>query len=561
MKAALPLLGVLVVNACSSTLPNVTTAPATPTSATAVMSHAERLTLLKQAVWLIDGAQDSYGGFKPVAQLQLRLPTPIEATTIMVDSAAFLATVRHTEAPHLICILARGSYGTARIPELARVLDVDLGAVCGDTRALVDDSIVRQLRHQLLRVTLGLESARYAEHAEISPPRPYEYIEAGVSELDGVTLESLPVPEGLGWAAIARSTSAPEWHCTVWVGPGGKTAAQQASGAVGSLGDPHCSNTAHIAGQQQHAAHIISAELARLLIAQEAALGRFQSYTAIPIRFEQLDYPYKLDQEGSYQLDDSVSVIRIVEATRRGWAAEGVPADVPDFVCRIRVGELSVHAEAFASVPEATPTCGPGSPTSGPPHIDPVEAMRAALWREVNVHGRTDQRVRVGDEHANGRAFVKFVEYNRLGISLRARHEAAPEITCVLWSGRVRARPATLRDRITPGSDEVACDGEITPGAPASAVAAVESMKERLRTLRSAHDVAAQTASDGVVVRILDKDEDGAFSAQAQHPGLLPGKSCVIYFEPETSAGVRTPITRAHGRMPEFPGVPACDRP
>ncbi len=187
---------------------------------------------------------------------------------------------------------------------------------------------------------------------------------------------------------------------------------------------------------------------------------------------------------------------------------------------------------------------------------------------------------------APGEVQVRFLWLTRKGWAASATHPALPGRDCVTFVGVAGAAPTTLRYTRNGREGVVVCDVEATPRRPtggsatapprvadtASALDAVRptiQMRVDLRNL-----VMAQTAyfgtqgiyasrpevlqlqfgfHRGVSVTLLDADRR-SWSASATHASR-PGKSCVVW---HGSPSVR-PATMSQRKVPERPGVPACD--
>jgi hypothetical protein len=127
----------------------------------------------------------------------------------------------------------------------------------------------------------------------------------------------------------------------------------------------------------------------------------------------------------------------------------------------------------------------------------------------------------------------------------RARHDALPGSSCVIWAGPVAARdslPATDRERKTLPQGSAACDGDGIPKEDAEVALAAWAMRATLWRLVTAEgtygiqhgqyttDVSQLEgfrASEGVTLTMIWADKE-SWAATTAHP-LLPGKSCLVW--------------------------------
>jgi hypothetical protein len=205
----------------------------------------------------------------------------------------------------------------------------------------------------------------------------------------------------------------------------------------------------------------------------------------------------------------------------------------------------------------------------------------------------TDDPTRLGFRPADGND-VRFLWVTRTGWAASAAHPDVPGRNCIVFVGRARAAPKTMRDHRAGREGAPVCDApprrrspsahvatpslaaEDRPGSgtadTGSALDAVDpgiQMRVDLRNLvRSQESYYANQGiysrrtepfalqylwHKGVTISILSAN-DAAWSARATHVSR-PGKSCVIWLGPVA----QRPATDAEKRSSEQPGIPVCD--
>jgi hypothetical protein len=214
----------------------------------------------------------------------------------------------------------------------------------------------------------------------------------------------------------------------------------------------------------------------------------------------------------------------------------------------------------------------------------------------------TQDFIRLGFTPPGG-SKVRFLWVDRTGWAASGTHEDVPGRDCVIFVGRGRGAPTTLREVKTGREGTPVCDatpGPSTrvatapaPGAPASGPAPAPApapstqpsvpdtgnaldlvepsiqMRVDLRNLVRSQDTYYGTQGiysrrtepfalqylwhRGVTITILSAN-DLSWAARATHANR-PGKSCVIWFGPVS----QRPATQAQRRTPERPGIPVCD--
>jgi hypothetical protein len=186
----------------------------------------------------------------------------------------------------------------------------------------------------------------------------------------------------------------------------------------------------------------------------------------------------------------------------------------------------------------------------------------------------------------SGESQVRFLWLTPQGWAASGTHPALPGRDCVVFVGAASAAPTTLRFTRNGRAGVVVCDvqpgprpaaGRAAPAPPAvadtsSALDAVNptvQMRVDLRNLAQAQ--AAYFATQGIYslrpellqlqfawqrgveVTLLQADRR-SWSARATH-AARPGRSCVIWYGSPSPH----PATQAQRKVPEHPGVPACD--
>jgi hypothetical protein len=270
----------------------------------------------------------------------------------------------------------------------------------------------------------------------------------------------------------------------------------------------------------------------------------------------------------------------------------------------------AVSDTALVAVPAAKPP-KPGS--RRPPAVSPEVAARRftdiqrglrllvvaeeTYYAENGIYTQETERLRFT---APGGSQVRFLWVGRGGWAASGTHPELPGRDCVVYVGRARRAPTTMRD-VRQGREGVpVCDGlpgRTTRSATATAPAPAETpaptggspapgavpdtgnaldlvepniqMRVDLRNLVRSQDTWYGTQGvysrrtepfalqylwhRGVTITILSAN-DVSWSARATHANR-PGKSCVIWFGPVATR----PVTQAQRRTPERPGIPACD--
>jgi hypothetical protein len=230
------------------------------------------------------------------------------------------------------------------------------------------------------------------------------------------------------------------------------------------------------------------------------------------------------------------------------------------------------------------------------PRFDQIRrGLRRLVVAEENYYAEngayTEDLTRIGFT-PEGDTRVRFLWLSRGGWAASGTHPDIPSRDCVIYVGRERGAPTTLRD-VRSGKEGVpVCDAipgprphrdtvsrpPAEPPSPApvpdtaSALDAVNpsvQMRVDLRNLARSQDtylglqgVYSRRTEPfalqylwhrGVTMTILSADAR-SWSARATH-AARPGKSCVAWFGPVP----KKPATEAQQRVPEQPSVPVCD--
>jgi hypothetical protein len=209
-------------------------------------------------------------------------------------------------------------------------------------------------------------------------------------------------------------------------------------------------------------------------------------------------------------------------------------------------------------------------------------AVEQTFYAENGTYTEDSERLRYRPE---GGADVRFLWLTREGWAATGVHPALPGRDCVIWIGRVKAPPTSLK-YIRSGREGVpTCDVSPAPrrtdSAPVPPTRALDTatalgevsplvqMKVDLRNLSRAQEAWLGTQGvfsrsvepfalqyvwhKGVSISILSADK-WSWSARATFAGR-PGKTCVLWFGPVPAK----PATEANGLVPDRAGVPVCD--
>lgn len=266
----------------------------------------------------------------------------------------------------------------------------------------------------------------------------------------------------------------------------------------------------------------------------------------------------------------------------------------------------SASAGATTAKPPPTPSKNAGAskrqpkpdPALDAPRLDQIRrGLRRLVVAEETYFAEngvyTEDLARIGFA-PDGDTQVRFLWLSRGGWAASGTHPDVPGRDCVIYVGRNRGPPTTLRDvrsgregvpvcdalpRVPPGHSSPAPAAAPEQPAPAAAVpdtgsalAAVNpsvQMRVDLRNLARSQDTwfgqqgvySRRTEPfalqflwhHGVTLTILAAD-DHSWSARATH-AARPGKSCVIWF----GAVSKKPSTESEKRVPEEPSTPICD--
>lgn len=221
-------------------------------------------------------------------------------------------------------------------------------------------------------------------------------------------------------------------------------------------------------------------------------------------------------------------------------------------------------------------------------------AAEESFYAENGVY--TEELSRVGFV-PEGETAVRFLWLSRDGWAASGTHPDLPGRDCVIYVGRARAAPTTLKNVRSGREGAPVCDAspaarpvarvptrtaaapttpspaaEPAPPDTGSALDAVDpsvQMRVDLRNLVRSQDtyfgqqgVYARRTEPfalqylwhrGVTITILGAN-DASWSAKATS-ARRPGKSCVIWFGPVP----HRPATEARQRVPDQPGTPVCD--
>jgi hypothetical protein len=209
-------------------------------------------------------------------------------------------------------------------------------------------------------------------------------------------------------------------------------------------------------------------------------------------------------------------------------------------------------------------------------------AVEQTFYAENGTYTEDYERLRFRPE---GRAEVRFLWLTREGWAATGVHPGLPGRDCVIWVGRVKAPPTSLK-YVRNGREGVpTCDVSPEPrrsdAAPAPPTRALDTatamsevspavqMKVDLRNLNRAQEAWLGTQGafsrsvepfalqyvwhKGVSISILSADK-WSWSARASFAGR-PGKTCVLWYGPVPAK----PATEANGLVPDRAGVPVCD--